>query len=100
MNDQNQQHAPQLIPQPSDLAGNYDLIQQINQGSEETELNNPIAEVNNQNECLPNNTLQFWQSLADQESAYYRGLFFQTNQTSSSLKGNAYVNRQQNTGNL
>ena len=46
MNDQNQQHAPQLIPQPSDLAGNDDLIQQINQGSEEPELN--ISEVNNQ----------------------------------------------------
>ena len=100
MNDQNQQHAPQLIPQPSNLAGNNDLIQQINQGSEEPELNNPISEVNNQNECLPNNTMQFWQSLADQESAYYRGLFFQTNQPSSSLKGNAYVNQPQNTGNL
>ena len=80
MNNQNQQHAPQLIPQPSDLAGNDDFIQQISQGSEEPELNNPISEVSNQNECLPNNTLQFWQSLADQESAYYRGLFFQTNQ--------------------
>ena len=91
---------PQLIPQPSDLSRNDDLIQQINQGSEEPELNNPISEVNNQNECLPNNTLQLWQSLADQESAYYRGLFFQTNQPSSSLKGNAYVNRPQNTGNL
>ncbi|XP_075253200.1 uncharacterized protein LOC142345001 [Convolutriloba macropyga] len=72
MNNQNQQHAPQLIPQPSDLAGNDDFIQQISQGSEEPELNNPISEVSNQNECLPNNTLQFWQSLADQESAYYR----------------------------
>ena len=100
MNDQNQQHAPQLIPQPSNLVGNNDLIQQINQGSEEPELNNPISEVNNQNEWLPNNTMQFWQSLADQESAYYRGLFFQTNQPSSSLKGNAYVNQPQNTGNL
>ena len=100
MNDQNQQQAPQLIPQPSDLAGNDDLIQQINQGSEEPELNNPISEVNNQNECLPNNILQFWQSLADQESAYYRGLFFQTNQPSLSLKGNAYVSQPQNTGNL
>ena len=59
MNDQNQQHAPQLIPQPSDLARNNDLIQQINQGSEEPELNNPISEVNNQNAGLPNNTLQF-----------------------------------------
>ena len=76
MNDQNQQHAPQLIPQPLDLAGNDDLILQINQGSEELELNNPISEVNNQNECLPNNTLQFWHSLADQESVYYRGLWF------------------------
>ena len=57
MNDQNQQHAPQLIPQPSDLAGNDDLIQQINQGSEEPELINPISEVNNQNECLPKMTL-------------------------------------------
>ena len=97
MSKQNQQHAPQLIPQPSDLAGKDYLIQQINQGSEEPELNNPISGVNNQNECLPNNTLQFWQSLADQESAYYR---FQTNQPSSSLKGNAYVNQPQNTGNL
>ena len=76
MNDQNQQHASLLIPQPLDLAGNDDLIQQINQGSEELELNNPISEVNNQNECLPNNTLQFWQSLVDQESAYYRGFWF------------------------
>ena len=59
MNDQNQQHAPQLIPPPSDLAGNDDLILQINQGSEELELNNPIYELNNQNECLSNNTLQF-----------------------------------------
>ena len=100
MNDQNQQHLPQLISQPSDLIGNDDLIQQINQDSEEPELNNPISEVNNQNEGLPNNTLQFWQSLADQESAYYRGLFFQTNQPSLSLKSNAYANQQQNTGNL
>ena len=100
MNDQNQQHLPQLISQPSDLIGNDDLIQQINQGSEKPELNNPISEVNNQNEGLPNNTLQFWQSLADQESAYYRGLFFQTNQPSLSLKGNAYANQPQNTGNL
>ena len=100
MSNQNQQHAPQLIPQPSDLARNDDLIQQINQGSEEPELNNPISEVNNQNEGLQNNTMQFWQSLADQESAYYRGLFFQTNQSSLSLKGNAYANHPQNTGNL
>ena len=93
MNDQNQQQLPQLISQPSDLIGNDGLIQQINQDSEEPELNNPISEVNNQNEGLPNNTLQFWQSLADQESAYYRGLFFQTNQPSLSLKGNAYANQ-------
>ena len=46
------------------------------------------------------NTLQFWQSLADQETAYYRGLIFQTNQSSSSLKGNAYVKRSENTANL
>ena len=86
VNDQNQQHAPQLIPQPADMAGNDYLIQQTNQGSQEPELNDAISEVNNQNECLPNNTLQFSQSLADQESAYCRGLFFQTNKPSSSLK--------------
>ena len=56
--------------------------------------------INNQNDCLPNNTLQFWQSLDDQESASYRGLFFETNQPSSSMKGNAYVNQPQNTGSL
>ena len=75
LSDQKQQHAPQLIPQPSDLAGNDDIIQQINQGSEEPELNNP-------------------------ESPFYRGLFFQTNQPSSSLNSNLYVNQPQNTGNL
>ena len=46
------------------------------------------------------NSQQFWQSRADQESPYYPGLFFQTNQPNTPLGNNAYDNQPQSIGNL
>ena len=89
-----------MIPQAAALTGSDDRFQQNNQVNEAPELNYQISEVNNRNECIPQNSQKFWQSPVDQESAYYRCLYFQTNKLKSPMGNNALVNQQQNIGNL
>ena len=89
-----------MIPQASALTRSDDRFQQNNQVNEAPELNYQISDVNNRNECITQNSQKFWQSPVDQESAYYRGLYFQTNKLKSPMGNNALVNQQQNIGNL